>query len=577
MRTSCPLDCYDACSVIFENNRLIGDNAHPITKGFLCPSLNSFLSTPKIQKPSLNGVEIGMNEALEVLSTKLKEYQDTNSIYFKSQGNFAKLQNITKEFFARYGSDFTKGSLCDSAGEAGILAGRGENYLLTYDQIQKSEVVVLWGRNISYTNSHLMSVIKDKKLIVIDPVKTATAKQADIHLQITPRKDFELTMLFSRLAFSHIEEDEEYIDKYTDLYEDYIDFSRGYRVKKLFNIVDVEIEEMMQCLELFLTKKVVFLVGVGVQKYSHGDEVLRGIDSLAAMLNLFGKDGCGVSYLGNSSIGFRDPFSQAKNSIPISSVDFSKYNLSFIQGANPASQMPNSTRVREGLKRSKFSIYFGLYENETSKCCNLIIPAKSFLEKDDIRFSYGHEYIGRMPKLKETNFGISEYELTSYLIDSFGYEKLKTQEEYINDIIGSNSKEKDGYELSKSYDNIPYIDGFYTDNKKFIFIDEIEDEYDEEEGFWLLSAKSKQSINSQFKCDDLLHVPPSLGLKDGEKLTIYNKIGSCEYKVKVDDTLRDDSFLLYSGAKNLNMLTSHTPSNEGYGAIYQELKVKVKI
>ena len=59
----------------------------------------------------------------------------------------------------------------------------------------------MWGRNIDSTNSHMLEVIKDKILIVIDPVKTPLAKKADIHLQIKPRSDFHLALLFCRFAF----------------------------------------------------------------------------------------------------------------------------------------------------------------------------------------------------------------------------------------------------------------------------------------------------------------------------------------------------------------------------------------
>ncbi len=36
-RTICPLDCYDACSVLLENGKLKGDPDLPVTQGYLCP------------------------------------------------------------------------------------------------------------------------------------------------------------------------------------------------------------------------------------------------------------------------------------------------------------------------------------------------------------------------------------------------------------------------------------------------------------------------------------------------------------------------------------------------------------
>ncbi len=49
--------------------------------------------------------------------------------------------------------------------------------------------------------------------------------------------------------------------------------------------------------------------------------------------------------------------------------------------------MPSSINVKNELSKVKNLIYFGLYENETSKMADIVIPAKNFFEKDDIRFS----------------------------------------------------------------------------------------------------------------------------------------------------------------------------------------------
>ena len=66
--------------------------------------------------------------------------------------------------------------------------------------------------------------------------------------------------------------------------------------------------EVDKILSMIKGKKVSFLVGLGVQKYTFGHSVLRAIDSFAAMLGMFGKEGCGVGYLGDSSFGFASPF-----------------------------------------------------------------------------------------------------------------------------------------------------------------------------------------------------------------------------------------------------------------------------
>ncbi len=582
-KTTCPLDCYDACSVVYEDGKLKGDPNHPLTQGFLCPSLNGFLKQDRIKKPSFNGKEISMDEALEILSSTFKKNEKQKTLFFKGSGNMGKMQDVSNLFFEKYGATFTKGSLCDGAGDAGIVEGRGANLAMPISEIKKSDVVVVWGRNISTTNAHMMDAIKDgvplgyKTLIVIDPVKTKLAKKADVHVQLKPRTDFFLAILWARFAHLEEMEDHDFIASNTEYYEDFVDFFRGFGIKYLVDEVDVTVKTIMSSLMLMKDAKVTFLVGVGVQKYLHGDGVLRAIDSFAAMLGQFGKEGCGVSYLSDSGYNFANPFAHKSITVPKPTVDFADFQTVFIQGGNPAQQMPDSNRVQKGLKESEFVIYFGLYENETSKIANLVIPAKTFLEKEDIRLSYGSEFVGKMPKLVDSDIGISEYALAQYLQESFEFDGLKSEEAYIEEILNSNAKDHEGYLYSSNYDEIPYSKGFYTDDEKFIFMDEIEDEKSsDEEGYFLVTSKPRNSINSQFERDNYLYIACENGFEDGERVKVTSKYGSVQFIVKVSDDMRSDCVKICSGAQGLNYLTPSLKSNEGDAAVFQEVKLKLE-
>lgn len=572
-KTTCPLDCYDACSVVYQEGKLIGDSAHPTTKGYLCPNLNHYLTEPRILKPRFKGEEIEIDEALDILSTMLKEADDLDTLYFKGQGNFGKLQDATAHFFSSYGATFTKGSLCDGAGEAGVIEGRGESLLLPYEQIEQSKVVVVWGRNISVTNSHFMDLIKEKILIVIDPVKTELAKRAAIHLQIKPREDFALAILLARFVYLEQEENYGFIENFTNDFDYFVEFFRSFPIKTLTDQTGLDLQDALTALMLMLNEPVSILVGVGVQKYAHGASVLRAIDSLAAMMGLFGKKGCGVGYLGNSNLGFKSYFSKGKKSVPIATVDFAKYDLAFIQGSNPANQLPRTQRVIDGLNKCKFSVYFGLYENETSKLCDLVIPAKNFLEKEDIRFSYGTDFVGRMPKFVESEIGISEVDLTNHLCTAFGFEKLPEEKVIIEEIVGNNIFEKDGYLRNKEYVEIPYSNGFYTDDEKFQFMDELDDVVCEAEGFYLITCKQRHSLNSQFKRDTHIYLPPVCDYRDGDLVRAVSPYGEAEFVVKIDPDLRDDCVKIFSGTPGVNYLTPDELSLEGDSAIYQETRI----
>ena len=177
MITTCPLDCFDSCSIeVDENLKLKGEKSHPVTQGFLCPHMNNFHKNTRIEKATLFGEEISIDKAVDTIKEKLGE----KSLYFKGSGNLGVMQGITKLFFANQGSDIAKGSLCEDAGAYGIEEGRGASLSWSPEQVAKSDIVIVWGQNPSVTNSHVLPALKGKTIIVIDPYTTDIAKKADL-------------------------------------------------------------------------------------------------------------------------------------------------------------------------------------------------------------------------------------------------------------------------------------------------------------------------------------------------------------------------------------------------------------
>ena len=342
MFTTCPLDCFDGCSIEVDKNfNLKGDKTHPITQGYLCSHMYNFYKNRRIEKVTLNSKEITIDEAVKIIKAKSKE----KTLYLRGSGNLGSLQSITKLFFAKNGADIATGSLCDEAGAYGIEEGRGANLALSPNEVAKSDVVILWGRNPSVTNSHMLPALKGKTIIVIDPYKTDLAKNADLYLQVKPRGDIYLSMLMSRMAYMEQMEDCEFIEKRCENFDYFIDYVNSKPIVMLENRSGISMVEVDKLLSKIKGKRVSILVGVGVQKYIFGHSVLRAIDSFASMLGLFGKEGCGVGYLGNSSYGFNSPFKIKSKTVSLPIVDFSKYDLVFIQGANPANHMHSSPKV----------------------------------------------------------------------------------------------------------------------------------------------------------------------------------------------------------------------------------------
>ncbi len=572
--TACPLDCYDACEIVYDDKIYPKKDGH--TKGFLCPHMNHYERVSFIQKPRYKGKEISMDEALEILKNMIASTPKEKILHYRNSGNFGLMQEVTDHFFASYGATLTDGTLCDGAGEAGIIEGRGSNKNMPLSEIQKSEVVIVWGRNPHTTSSHLLPLLKDKKIIVIDPVKTDIAKMADVHVQIKPHGDIYLALLLTRFLNIEGSCDAECLEKYGSEFDDFYELTQTVRIKAILDMIDVSLGDIGDILHYIKNKKVAIVVGVGIQKYADGADVMRAIDAFAFNAGWFGKEGCGVAYLGNSKEGIETPFA-TKNAKRVSKVNtkFEDFKTVFVQGANPLAQMPNSKRVQESFGKVENKIYFGLFENETSSLADLVIPAKSFLGKNDIRSSYSHNALLEMPKVKEEPFGISEYDLAKQLCEAFGV-ALESEEHYLNHFKQFGVMKIDGTIEVEKRQSVPYKDGFDTDDGEFHYLEEIDFEMDMENDYFLITPKAKTSLNSQFKREKYVYLHPALGFTNEEEVEIVSEVGSVVLPVKNSEDVRTDCVMIYSGTPGVNNLTTDKHSYEGKSAVYQEKKVQIK-
>lgn len=587
--TACPLDCFDACEIEYRGGKLKGKSSG-YTQGFLCPHINHYSDYERITTPRYKGKEISMEEALNKLRELLDENYKSETLYYRGSGNFGLMQEVSDHFFASVGATLTTGSLCDGAGEAGIIEGRGSNKNMPMSEIAKSEVVVFWGRNPHTTSSHLLPLIKDKTIIVIDPVQTKIAKMADIHLQIKPHTDLYLAMLLTRFLHINGSCDDEYLEKYASEAEEFYELTQTIRIKSMLENIGITLGQVGDILAHIEDKKVAFVCGVGIQKYRDGADVLRAIDAIAVTLGLFGKEGSGVAYLGDSKEGIVSPFMTKAKRVSKVNTEFDTFKTVFIQGANPLEQMPDSLRVQNAIAHTQNVIYFGLYENATSRRADLVIPAKTFLEKNDIRTSYSHNAMIEMPKIVESEIGISEYELASYLCKKYKIE-LKSEQEYIEHFKSFAQESNDGTLVVREREDVPYREGFDTDDNEFVFLEEIEIDRSvnkivltknrgkkrkKSKELYLLTPKSATSLNSQFKREESVYMHSEADYSEGESVIVASSVGSVTLRVKHNDALRMDTVLIYSGTKGVNNLTSSEVSWEGNSAVYQEEKVTIQ-
>jgi len=516
----CPLDCWDACKLKVKSEKckvkVVGEGFSP----YLCWKLNNYFKFPRETSAKLNSKNIMLSEGLKELTKILKSTNPKKVLFIKGSGNMGLMQNVTKLFFERYGATFAVGSTCDGIGEMGISNSRGKSLILPTWIIKNAKNIIIWGRNPYVTNIHLLNLIKGKFILSIDVIKTKTAKHSDKFIQVKPNSDYFLALLLSKLAFK-----KNLVKKSDGVnFDNFKKIVDSYSFEILSKRCGVDIKEAEFLLEKLQNS--VILLGLGVAKCKECYKTTWAIDSLAYMLDLFGKKDKGVAFLGSSSFGLSNPFKIShKNKVLLFDINLDDYEVVFIQGANPLVSFVGNW---EKLK-NKTTIVFGKYYDETAKISKLFIPTKDFYEKKDIRGSYFHEYIIKSLKVKNEKC-ISEYELAKYLFEEFGFEGLRSEDEYIEEFSKNVEWMDEEVGINPAVNKIPYENGFYTQDKKFHFLDE-DFKYKEKE-FEIVTAKHSKGLNSQFERDDNIYVNPKS--KNIMLNWIKNNVGDNKIKFSKD-------------------------------------------
>lgn len=558
---ACPLDCYDTCEATYENGIIKPSLSHEVTNKKLCVNFAHLNAQKNLESAFYNNEKISLKESMDILKDKLKNTKPAKTLYVKGSGNIGVMQSYPKTFFSKYGSDTLKGGLCDDIGDHGLSAARGENTNPSLDDLKNADVIICWGRNFSVTSSHMYKLVKDKTFITIDPIVTDIAKKSELHLQINPKTDHELALLLTRFAIMQDLEDEEFITKHDA--DDFIDLAKSRPLVSYEFTTGICLSQIAKFIDLIEGKTVALMIGLGVQKYYEGAQIIRCIDSFAALIGLHNskKKAGGVWYLSNGSYGYEKQLTSSfKNEIAISEVDYSSYDLVFIQGADLLVSNANTLKIQNELKNT-FVVYFGISINQTCEFADLIIPSSSFLEKKDIRLSYGHELKAISYKHETSDLRISEFELTKELFEYFSYDGLKDENEVFE--YYKNTKPKE----------------FVLEKYNFLEEIEIDNLYDGkvENEFYLVTSKAKNNLNSQFKIDNFIYLHPSTAYSNNQEVILSSKYGKAKFCLRLSEDVKIDCILIYAGNVNGNYLTPALSDEVASSAIFQEVLITIDL
>lgn len=605
----CTLDCFDCCkfNVYVDNNQVIkieGDKNHPYTKGFICKKglmhLNRSNHPKRQYKPLLkvNGewIEISFEEAIDIIAERLSEYKEEygaqSILYYEQYGSGSLLKSIGDIFFNFFGGcSKQKGGPCWSAGIAAQKQNFGDVRSHCLEDMINSRTIIVWGKNPANTTIHTMQMIKKAKqngryIIVIDPIKTETAKLADYYVQVSPGGDGALALAIGKKIIEENRFDAEYVAEHVNGFKAYKNYVENLDMNTLCKRAGVNEDVINFITEKYTELYSTILLGYGLQKYSHGGNTISLIDTLAAITGQIGKSGGGVNYANKvyTSILNTDPYhseNYADNRIfyvsKISSfIKENNIKMAIITKSNLLNQLPDLNSLEESLKSIDFKVCIDQFLTDTVQICDLFIPATTVLESEDLIFSsMTNPYITYIEKAVEPkNSLMDEYYFFMKLAEKLNIQHYPrvSKKEYLTNVIEPLKEIVPQISLEYIRDNyitihesIPWMDkNFMTQSGKFeiFFNEEILKEMLEKGNdknhkncFRILTTHGRESLFSQHYMDKdekaeayiNMKMAEKCGFKSGDCVYIESQKGRIKVKLIVDDGISDNVVMMYAG------------------------------
>jgi anaerobic selenocysteine-containing dehydrogenase len=437
----CTLDCPDTCSltVTVADDRIVkvrGSDALPYTDGVICNKVahhaGEFLHGPGRLLSPLKRVgprgagrfeRVSWEEALDTIHQRVTAVIDrwgpqaVMPLNYGGPHGMLALDSMSLRFFHRLGAtQLYRGAMCGAVrteawtGTYGAVPGIGP------EAAARAKLNIVWGNNATITNLHLVRQIRASKrhggrLVVIDPLRTKIAEQADLHLAPMPSTDvllgFALADELERLgAHNHA-----FIVEHVGGYDEFMARARAWPAEKAANACGVPVADVRRlACWMAEAEPLVLAPGNGLERGRNGGSGIRAAIALPALMGKLGATSgvvLGARYtFPKTGARLTRPDLLPAGTRTLNILDVGRHlerddidpplRAVFIYNHNPIVVHPDQNQMKRGLRREDiFLIGIEIAMTESIQHCDIALPATTYFECDDLYASYGHHWLQR--------------------------------------------------------------------------------------------------------------------------------------------------------------------------------------
>ncbi|RBW51963.1 nitrate reductase [Marinobacter sp. F3R11] len=436
-RTTCPY-CGVGCGVVATPSKVAGDESHPANQGRLCVKGSALQDTlvpnGRLLKPRIGGEDRSWPQAIEAVSDAIRDAVNKygpGSVAFYLSG-----QLLTEDYYAanKLAKGFvgtphvdTNSRLCMSSAVAAHKRAFGEDCVPgCYDDLELADLIVLAGSNAAWAHPVLYQRMQasqrpGRRVVVIDPRRTATAELADLHLKLKPGTD---TVLFNGLLVwleQHGVTNPGYIEEHCNGFEETLACAQeaAPSVVSVAAQCDLDEDDVEKFYRWYAdTPRTVTAFSQGINQAATGTDKCNAIInchlatgrvglpgaspfSLTGQPNAMGGREVGglantlAAHMEYDTPGAREQLAQfwGTECLPeapghkavdlFEAVHRGDIKVLWIMGTNPAVSLPDSARVSEALAACPTVIVSDcMAHTDTTAFADILLPAAGWGEKD---------------------------------------------------------------------------------------------------------------------------------------------------------------------------------------------------
>ena len=305
----------------------------------------------------------------------------------------------------------------------------------SFDDIERSEVLLIVGANPTSAHPVVGARIKQAalngtKLVTVDPRRIELADYGALHCALAPGGNVAFLNGLAHVLVRDGLVDERFVAERTEGFAELAELLADYTPDAVERITGVPAGDVEHAAHLYGEAERASVVwGLGVTEHRHGSDSVQLLANLALLTGKIARPGCALLPLrgqnnvqGSSDMGaLPDTFSGYS---PVADEDAARrfeqawgvtmkrerglklpemldgaldgsVRAMWIAGYDIAQSDPDTARVAQALGRLELLVVSELFENETTKFADVVLPAASFLEKDGT-FTNGERRIQRV-------------------------------------------------------------------------------------------------------------------------------------------------------------------------------------